>query len=147
MNKDKFENFDPETFQSLLKSKEDTRLDRKLKITSREKIAKTIAAMANTEGGQLLVGISDHGKLIGIDPEEEMYMIRTANEKYCHPPAKLSFRTIQYLDYDTNPIEPLEKYFLIVGIAKSPGINCFDKKGNSKYYVRKNDRTVSVVRT
>ncbi|TFV97795.1 ATP-binding protein [Algoriphagus kandeliae] len=147
MNKDKFENFDQESFQSILKSKEGTRLDRKLKITSQEKIAKTIAAMANTEGGELLVGISDQGHLIGIDPEEEMFMIRTANERFCKPSAELDFRTIQFLDYDSNPLEPMEKYFLIVKISKSPGINCFDKKGNSKYYIRKNDRTVSVVST
>lgn len=101
--------------------------------------------MANTEGGELLVGVSDHGKLIGIDPEEEMYMIRTANEQYCKPSAIMDFRTIQYLDYDSNPLEPLEKYFLIVKISKSPGIRCLDKKGNLKYYIRKNDRTVSVV--
>ncbi|NVJ86125.1 MAG: ATP-binding protein [Algoriphagus sp.] len=144
MNKDKFENFDPESFDNLLKSKEGTQLDRKQKITSREKIAKTIAAMANTEGGVLLVGISDKGEITGIDPEEELYMIQSANETYCHPPTQIKSRTIHFRDFDTNQFQPIDKYFLIVSITKNPGTFWIGKSGEKKYFERKGDRTISI---
>ena len=62
--------FEEEFVKDLLKQKEGEKLDFKLKITSKEKIAKTLSAMANSEGGFIVIGMSDHKKIIGIDPDE-----------------------------------------------------------------------------
>jgi predicted HTH transcriptional regulator len=71
----------------LLKENEGLKLEYKQQISSQEKIAKTLSAMSNTAGGMILIGISDQRKIIGIDPEEERYMITAANESFCLPKA------------------------------------------------------------
>jgi predicted HTH transcriptional regulator len=83
--------------------------------------------MANTEGGILLIGISDHRKIIGIDPEEERYMIAAANENFCVPKVSLEVITIK--------IKPQtafeeEKYVLLVQVHSSEGPKIFVKQSD-----------------
>jgi hypothetical protein len=59
--------------------------DFKFAIDNQKKIARTIAAFANTEGGRLLIGVKDNGKIAGCNPEEEFYMIQGAAEMYVQP--------------------------------------------------------------
>lgn len=54
--------FDEEFIKNLLKQKEGEKLDFKLKITSKEKIAKTLSALSNSQGGFIVVGMSDQKK-------------------------------------------------------------------------------------
>ena len=72
MNKHNIEKFDEEFIKKVLKSEEGISLDFKLKVSSKEKIARTISALANTKGGIIVVGISDQKKITGIDPNEEI---------------------------------------------------------------------------
>ncbi len=65
--------------------------DFKQKITSFYKIAKTIVSFANTSGGEIIIGVNDKKIVIGVDPDEEKYMINTAASAYCEPPVKISF--------------------------------------------------------
>ena len=60
--------------------------DFKFEISDARKIAKSLSAFANTEGGRLLVGVKDNGKIAGIRSEEEIYMIEAAATMYCQPP-------------------------------------------------------------
>ena len=62
MNKHNIEKFDEEFIKKVLKSEEGISLDFKLKVSSKEKIARTISALANTKGGIIVVGISDQKK-------------------------------------------------------------------------------------
>ena len=63
--------------------------DFKFAITDARKIAKSLSAFANTEGGRLLIGVKDNGKIAGIRSEEELYMIEAAATMYCKPAVAL----------------------------------------------------------
>ncbi len=57
-------------------------------------MAKSLVAFANTDGGRLLVGIKDNGKIVGIRTDEEFYMVEAAAKIYSNPP--VSFSTQQW---------------------------------------------------
>lgn len=69
--------------------------DFKYKITDACKLAKSVSAFANTDGGRLLIGVRDDGNLSGVRSEEEIFMMRSAAEDYCRPAAAISFETFQ----------------------------------------------------
>lgn len=60
--------------------------DFKFAISDARKIARSLSAFANTEGGRLLVGVKDNGSIAGVRSEEEIYMIDAAATMYCRPP-------------------------------------------------------------
>ena len=75
--------------QRLISEGEHVHQDFKFEISDARKIAKSISAFANTEGGRLLVGVKDNGKIAGVRSEEEIYMIEAAAQRYCQPPVDL----------------------------------------------------------
>ena len=42
-------------------------------------------AFSNTDGGTLLIGVKDNGKIAGVRTEEEFYMVQAAASMYCKP--------------------------------------------------------------
>ncbi len=64
---------------------ENQQLDFKFEINDVRKIAKTLVAFSNTDGGKILIGVKDNGKIAGVRSEEEYYMIETAANIYCKP--------------------------------------------------------------
>ena len=64
--------------------------DFKYEISDVRKIARTLSAFANTDGGRLLIGVKDNGKIAGVRSEEEMYMVEAAASLYCVPPVQCS---------------------------------------------------------
>lgn len=60
--------------------------DFKYRINDVRKIARTLVAFANRDGGRLLIGVKDNGKMAGVHSDEEMYMIGTAAKHFCQPP-------------------------------------------------------------
>lgn len=73
----------------LISEGEHVHQDFKFEISDARKIAKSISAFANTEGGRLLVGVKDNGKIAGVRSEEEIYMIEAAAQRYCQPPVDI----------------------------------------------------------
>jgi predicted HTH transcriptional regulator len=69
--------------------------DFKYEISDIHKIAKSISAFANTEGGQLLIGVKDNGKVVGVKSEEEIYMINAAAQHYCTPPVDCEMEIVR----------------------------------------------------
>ena len=63
--------------------------DFKYAISDARKIARSISAFANNDGGRLLVGVKDNGSIVGIPNEEDIYMIEHAAETYCNPPQEV----------------------------------------------------------
>ena len=59
--------------------------DFKFFLSDARKIARSVAAFANTNGGRLLVGVKDNGKIVGIKNEEDLHMIEAAAQVFCKP--------------------------------------------------------------
>ena len=57
------------------------------------KLAKSVSAFANTDGGRLLIGVRDDGHMSGVRSEEEIYMMHQAAYRYCRPEASIKFDT------------------------------------------------------
>lgn len=87
--------------RKLILEGEGVSLDFKKKITSCEKIAKTMVSFANNKGGRLLIGVSDDGTISGVkSEEEEKYMITKAAHFFCKPALEPIFEEV-YLDDKT----------------------------------------------
>ncbi len=85
---------DKRYLQALIAEGEHEHQDFKYKVTDAEKLAKSVSAFANTDGGRLLIGVRDDGHLSGVRSEEEIYMMHAAAYKYCKPESSISFETL-----------------------------------------------------
>ena len=56
--------------EKLISEGEHVHQDFKFAISDARKIAKSLSAFANTEGGRLLVGVKDNGKIAGVRSEK-----------------------------------------------------------------------------
>lgn len=74
--------------EGLISQGEHQQLDFKFEITDSRKIAKTLVAFANTDGGRILIGVKDNGRIAGVRSDEEYYMIDAAASMYCKPEIK-----------------------------------------------------------
>lgn len=59
--------------------------DFKMRVDSSQKIARSLVAFANSEGGRLLIGVKDNGSICGISPNEELHMVIRSAEEFCRP--------------------------------------------------------------
>jgi len=80
--------------QKLIREGEHQQLDFKFEISDARKIARTMVAFSNTDGGRLLVGVKDNGAIAGVRSEEEIFMLEGAAEMYCRPVVK--FKAIRW---------------------------------------------------
>jgi predicted HTH transcriptional regulator len=70
----------------LIEEGEGFEVEFKRKISSPEKIARTMIAFANTKGGHILFGVDDDGSIIGVESEKsEAELIREAGSAFCEP--------------------------------------------------------------
>lgn len=75
-----------QALKKLVSQGEGATLEFKRKAAHPEKIICELVAFANSQGGTLLVGVSDEGNLSGLKfPDEEAFAIRAAMKKYCRP--------------------------------------------------------------
>lgn len=78
---------------SLIHEGEHQQQDFKYRVSDACKLAKSVSAFANTDGGRLLIGVRDDGHPSGVRSEEEIYMMHQAAYKYCRPEASIKFDT------------------------------------------------------
>lgn len=78
--------------QKLIQEGEHQRQDFKYCINDSKKIARSLVAFANTDGGSLLIGVKDNGHIVGIQSEEEYYMAEAAARIYSKPPIPFTTR-------------------------------------------------------
>ena len=71
--------------KKLIKEGENQQLDFKYCISDSRKIARTLSAFSNSDGGRLLIGVRDNGSIAGIKSDEEIYMVDTAAQLFCRP--------------------------------------------------------------
>lgn len=122
---------DPDELKRLLREGEHQEQDFKFRIDSNLKIARTLSAFANTDGGRLLIGVKDNGRIAGIDPEEEYFMIEGAAEVYCEPPV--------IFDYELFEVD--ERLVLLIDIppSKDRPHRVKEKDGRKLAYIRQED--------
>lgn len=115
----------------LIEEGEHQQQDFKYCINDSKKIAKSLVAFANTDGGRLLIGVKDNGRIAGIKTDEEFYMVEAAAKIYSKPP--ISFSTKQW--------QVEGKTVLEISIEPSKIKPHFAKDENGKWlaYIRRDD--------
>ena len=78
---------------SLIREGEHQQQDFKYQVTDASKLAKSVSAFANTDGGRLLIGVRDDGHISGVRSEEEIFMMHQAAYKFCKPEPSIKFDT------------------------------------------------------
>lgn len=77
--------------EDLVSQGEHQQQDFKFLISDARKIARSISAFANRDGGRLLIGVKDNGVLAGVRNEEDIYVVEQAGAQYCDPPQQIEF--------------------------------------------------------
>ncbi|MDX2359823.1 MAG: ATP-binding protein [Crocinitomicaceae bacterium] len=119
--------------QRVIAKGEGVQLDFKYCIDDKQKISRTLVAFANTSGGRVLIGVKDNGKIKGVNPEEELYMIEGASSSYCEPEVKFNSKIWEeghhlVLEIDVPQSEVKHK--------------AIDEDGSMKYFVRVEEITL-----
>jgi predicted HTH transcriptional regulator len=71
---------------ALIEAGEGFTIEFKRRISSAEKIARTIISFANTKGGDILFGVDDDGTIVGVESEKsEIELIEIAGRDFCDP--------------------------------------------------------------
>ena len=113
---------------------EHQRQDFKYCINDSRKIARSMVAFSNADGGRLLLGVRDNGSVAGVKSDEEYYMAEAAAKLYSKPP--VNFQTQQWT------IEG--KTVLEIMIPKCTGVPHFAQNDEGKWlvYIRKDDQNI-----
>jgi len=105
--------------------------DFKYCISDSRKIARSLVAFANTDGGRLLIGVKDNGRIAGVRSEEEYYMVESAAKMYSNP--KIEFTTRQHFVDGKTVLE------VIVEPSPEKPHFALDDEGKWWAYFRKDD--------
>jgi predicted HTH transcriptional regulator len=116
----------------------------KRRISSAEKIARTIISFANTKGGTILFGVDDDGSIVGVESEKsEIELIEMAGRDFCDPPIQASIDIVPFDGRDVivchiaeSPVKP--HYYL----GEQDRLN----GDNTRVYIRVNDNTIMASR-
>lgn len=125
---------DIQYIRQLVSEGEHCHQDFKFEISDARKIARSISAFANTEGGRLLVGVKDNGKIAGVRSEEEIYMIEAAATMYCRPTVELETRTYQ--------VEGKTVLEIRIGETPSKPVYALDEENKPWAYIRIKDENI-----
>jgi len=119
---------------NLILQGEHQQLDFKHSISDSKKIARSLAAFANTDGGTLLIGVKDNGNVSGVNSDEEYYMLEGAARHYCKPEVK----------FIVTRWEINRKVVLEVVVKPDPKhlYRAPDKNGNWKPFFRVKDENI-----
>lgn len=121
-------------FIRLVKTGEGSYLEFKRTISSPEKVAREIAAFANTRGGILLIGVNDNKSVVGVESfyEEEM-ALEKALDYYCVPAVDADIEILPYY----------ERELIIVRIPEAERKPvAVDADGKRTVYIRDKDKSV-----
>ncbi|AQG78595.1 helix-turn-helix domain-containing protein [Spirosoma montaniterrae] len=120
---------------ALIEQGESNRLEFKRTLSSAHRIARTLAAFANTAGGTLLIGVADDGRITGVSSElREMRKIEEATDQLINPPLTVSYQTIA----------PDGRNVLIINVPESDEKphTAISEAGKHTIYVRARDKSV-----
>ena len=119
---------------SLIREGEHQQQDFKYRVSDACKLAKSVSAFANTDGGRLLIGVRDDGYLAGVRSEEEIFMMHQAAYKFCKPEPSIKFDTF-HIDGRTIVIATIPPS------DKRP-VCAQDDEGRMRAYIRLSDENI-----
>lgn len=130
------------SLRKLVAQGESATLEFKRKVAHPEKIVRELVAFANTNGGQLLVGISDNGDIPGVKfPEDEIYALNKSIEQLCKPALEFNIEEVEIND---------KQSVIIYNIPKSEKRPHFVKdsvdSNKGQVFVRFEDKSVKASR-
>ena len=120
--------------KKLISQGENQRLDFKFCVSDSRKIARTLSAFANTDGGILLIGVRDNGSIAGVHSEEEYFMIETASKIFCKP--EIPVKIVQHTINGKNVLE------VEVSKGENRPYKVKSEDGRWKAYFRQNDQNL-----
>ena len=129
-----FEMDDKHYLQSLIREGEHQQQDFKYRVSDAQKLAKSVSAFANTDGGRLLIGVRDDGNMSGVRSEEEIYMMHLAAYRYCRPEASIKFDTY-HVDGHTIVVATIPP-------SERRPICAIDENGKPRAYIRIADENI-----
>ncbi len=106
--------------------------DFKMRVDDARKIARTIVAFANSDGGRLLIGVKDNGGIVGVRAEEEVHVIEMACQSHCKPP----------VPFEAQIWKAEGRSVLEIRVPRSAGRPhfCEDEQNQWRAYLRQDDR-------
>jgi predicted HTH transcriptional regulator len=124
----------PDYIKRLIAEGEHQMLDFKFEVSDFRKIARTLVAFSNTDGGRLLLGVKDNGSIAGVRSEEEYFMIEGAARLYCKP--EVPFRIREW------HVEGRKVVEVIISPGKDKPYMAQDTDGRWIAYIRQGDQNL-----
>lgn len=124
----------------LIEEGEGAALEFKRRISSPEKISRTLISFANSKGGTILFGIDDDGSIVGVESEKsEVELIEIAGREFCDPPIHPSIEIVPFDGKDVIVCQIEEStskpHFFLGNQDRVNG-------ENTRVYIRLNDKTM-----
>ncbi len=120
--------------RNLIQTGESTHLEFKRTIPTAKKIAREIAAFANTSGGTILIGVDDNGTIPGIrEYFEEEFLLYQAAYDHCVPEVPIDIELVH-----SGPVD-----VMVVRVPESPDKPIYNKNKKKRLvYVRREDASM-----
>jgi len=119
-------------------------LEFKRRISSPEKIARTLISFANTKGGVILFGVDDDGSIVGVESEKsEIELIEIAGREFCDPHISPGIEIVPFSGRDvivcTIPESRTKPHYYLGQQDRHNG-------DSTRVYIRVNDKTMMASR-
>ncbi|OJV12797.1 MAG: ATP-binding protein [Dyadobacter sp. 50-39] len=123
----------------LIKEGEGLTTEFKRTVDSSFKIAKTIVSFANTSGGNLLIGVADHGAVMGVHSElRELQKLEKALLKLIEPALVVQIRA--------ENLDGRMILWVTVGESEDKPHHAMNEKGERIIYIRVKDKSMPIPR-
>ncbi|MGN7886090.1 helix-turn-helix domain-containing protein [Dyadobacter endophyticus] len=123
----------------LIKEGEGLTIEFKRTVDSPFKIAKTIVSFANTSGGNLLIGVADHGAIMGVQSElRELQKLEKALVKLIEPELVVQIKT--------ENLDGRKVLWVTVSESDDKPHHALNEKGERIIYVRVKDKSMPIPR-
>lgn len=123
----------------LIKEGEGLTTEFKRTIDSPFKIAKTIVSFANTSGGELLIGVADHGAIMGVQSElRELQKLEKALVKLIEPALVVQIKT--------ENLDGRKVLRVTIGESEDKPHHALNEKGERIIYIRVKDKSMPIPR-
>lgn len=123
----------------LIKEGEGLTIEFKRTVDSPFKIAKTIVSFANTSGGNLLIGVADHGAILGVQSElRELQKLEKALVKLIEPELVVQIKT--------ENLDGRKVLWVTISESENKPHHALNEKGERIIYIRVKDKSMPIPR-